>query len=234
LPKEDHSLTPTRPPPALQEQLADLSIPLLILSNPGPRKALPSKLLDLLRSPALAADHLFSNLSYEVDELERDIRLVELGRERGVDVRFVHDRLVVEPGGVQKKGKGGGPVTVRPFAALSRRCWRPTDDRSPPRPRAARPQVYSPWFRTWVSKVNADQSTYLAERPPPTANEPTSYEALIKDETVAKLLDVPDEVEGFGLEEEDEKMMQKLYPPGHKAALEVRLPVACPPCCPLG
>lgn len=51
---------------------------------------------------------MYSNLSYEVDELERDLRLIKEGSKQGVRVEFKHDRLVVKPGGVKKKTGGEG------------------------------------------------------------------------------------------------------------------------------
>jgi deoxyribodipyrimidine photo-lyase len=49
---------------------------------------------------------VYINMEYEVDELRRDIACVKLGREKGVDVVALHDRLVLPPGKVlSKQGK---------------------------------------------------------------------------------------------------------------------------------
>jgi len=58
------------------------------------------------------AGSVWSNLSYEVDELERDLRLIKEGSKQGVRVEFKHDRLVVKPGGVKKKTGGEGMYNV--------------------------------------------------------------------------------------------------------------------------
>lgn len=81
-------------------------------------------------------------------------------------------------------------------------------------------QVYSPWFKTWGEKVNANLSL-LDELPLPAANLSEAYESLVGDERLRSLLEIPKEVKGFGLDEEDRKQMEKLYPVGHQAALEV-------------
>jgi len=39
---------------------------------------------------------LFANLEYEVDELRRDIQVLELASSQ-IDIQFVHDRTIVEP-----------------------------------------------------------------------------------------------------------------------------------------
>jgi deoxyribodipyrimidine photo-lyase len=104
---------------SLKAQLEKLHIPLLVLQNDGPRKALPSKILDLVTTRPLEVANVFANLSYEVDELQRNIALLEQGKEKGVTVEFLHDRLVVPPGGIERKSKDGGVYTVRfPSASL--------------------------------------------------------------------------------------------------------------------
>ena len=44
------------------------------------------------------ANRLFANISYEVDELRRDIKACEIGKDKGVRCDFVQDKLVVKPG----------------------------------------------------------------------------------------------------------------------------------------
>lgn len=53
---------------------------------------------------------MFANIEYEVDELRRDIATVRSGREKGIDVQCVHDRLVVPPGRILSKV--GKPMSV--------------------------------------------------------------------------------------------------------------------------
>lgn len=61
----------------------------------------------------LRAKHVFANISYEVDELRRDITCASLGKEHGIKFEFVHDRLVVRPG--TAKTKQGKPYGVFRF-----------------------------------------------------------------------------------------------------------------------
>lgn len=60
--------------------------------------------------PELKATHVFANIEYEVDELRRDIATVRRGRESGIDVQCVHDRLVVPPGRITSQA--GKPMSV--------------------------------------------------------------------------------------------------------------------------
>lgn len=56
-------------------------------------------------------------MEYQVDELRRDIAVVKQGREKGIDVMAVHDRLVVPPGRILSKV--GKPMSV--FSPWQRR-----------------------------------------------------------------------------------------------------------------
>ncbi|KAL7411659.1 DNA photolyase, FAD-binding/Cryptochrome [Mrakia frigida] len=96
----------------LQSSLSKLNIPLLVHSQPhdAPRKSQPMEVLKLAKK--WGAGSVWSNLSYEVDELERDLRLVTEGSKQGVRVELKHDRLVVKPGGVKKKTGGDGMYNV--------------------------------------------------------------------------------------------------------------------------
>ncbi|WWD20859.1 hypothetical protein CI109_105336 [Kwoniella shandongensis] len=93
---------------SLKTKFHELNIPLHIVSYPR-RLAIPRKLIDEVL-PSLGANHIFLNIEYEVDELNRDIATVKLGREKGVDVRCFHDRLVVPPGRI--KSQVGKPMSV--------------------------------------------------------------------------------------------------------------------------
>ncbi|KAK4689672.1 deoxyribodipyrimidine photo-lyase, partial [Tremellales sp. Uapishka_1] len=92
----------------LKPQLAELNIPLHVVSW-DKRLSLPKHLVKKVL-PDLKATHVFANVSYEVDELRRDLQTVKLGRENGIDVVCVHDRLVVPPGKVLSKQ--GKPMSV--------------------------------------------------------------------------------------------------------------------------
>ena len=95
-------LTPSQP------KLDELNIPLVIKSYEKrlqiPRRLVTEAFLEL------KANHVFCNIEYEVDELRRDIATVKRGREKGIDVVPVHDRLVVPPGKVLSKV--GKPLSV--------------------------------------------------------------------------------------------------------------------------
>lgn len=76
------------------------------------RTAVPSSVLSLLRD--WKTSNLFANIEYEVDELRRDIKVVELAqKDQQVTCTFVHDKCVVEPGKV--KTKDGRAYAVRVF-----------------------------------------------------------------------------------------------------------------------
>lgn len=59
----------------------------------------------------LGVKRMYANISYEVDELRRDINTCKAGNERGIKCDFVHDKLVVRPGLITTKEKK--PYTVR-------------------------------------------------------------------------------------------------------------------------
>jgi len=92
----------------IQPRLALLNIPIHIVSFDR-RLSIPKKLVSEV-FPHLRTNHVFANIEYEVDELRRDIATVKIGRDRGIDVVCVHDRLVVPPGRV--KSQQGKQMTV--------------------------------------------------------------------------------------------------------------------------
>ncbi|KLO14947.1 hypothetical protein SCHPADRAFT_825455 [Schizopora paradoxa] len=87
----------------LKESLSELHIPLHTVSI-SPRKSIPSKVISLLQE--WRASGLYANISYEVDELRRDIQTCELGTKKGMRCVFVQDRLIIDPGILKtKEGK---------------------------------------------------------------------------------------------------------------------------------
>jgi deoxyribodipyrimidine photo-lyase len=80
-------------------------------------------------------------------------------------------------------------------------------------------QVYSPYQRIWIAKLNEKISTYLEESPLPEAN-PSSVR---QDPTFGALFNasVPHFVEGFELDAADRETMVKIWPAGSAAAQEV-------------
>ena len=61
-----------------------------------PRRTLPTGVIDLLKQ--WNAKELYANIEYEVDELRRDTRILELANQEGIKCTFTHDKLLVEPG----------------------------------------------------------------------------------------------------------------------------------------
>lgn len=81
----------------------------------APRSTLPEKLISLVQD--CGAKHLFANIEYEVDELRRDIRVVDLAIKSHITCEMIHDKLLVNPGIV--KTKQGKDYTVRVFTLLN-------------------------------------------------------------------------------------------------------------------
>ncbi|KAL5530213.1 PHR1_2 [Sanghuangporus sanghuang] len=87
----------------LKASLDELHIPLHIVTI-EPRRSIPAKVVNMLKD--WGATRLFANISYEVDELRRDIKTCEIGKEAGVKCDFVQDKLIVNPGVLTtKEGK---------------------------------------------------------------------------------------------------------------------------------
>ncbi|KDQ20749.1 hypothetical protein BOTBODRAFT_100395 [Botryobasidium botryosum FD-172 SS1] len=128
----------------LKSEFAALHIPLYIHTHSGRRRDLPEKLLKLLESWNVT--QLFANMEYEVDELRRDLTVLEKGRDRTHKVKptFVHDRCVVEPGMVaNKQGK-----------AYS---------------------VYTPWSKAWLGIIQSRPDLF-DPYPDPDPNDPSIKE----------------------------------------------------------
>ncbi|ODN84202.1 hypothetical protein L202_00201 [Cryptococcus amylolentus CBS 6039] len=93
---------------SVQSKLDKLNIPLIVKSY-DKRLTIPRKVItDIL--PSLSAAHLFGNIEYEVDELTRDIKTVELAGKEGIEVKLFHDRLAVPPGRIFTQA--GKPMQV--------------------------------------------------------------------------------------------------------------------------
>jgi len=91
-----------------------LNVPLHIVSYDR-RLSIPRKLVTEVFTE-LKTTHVFANIEYEVDELRRDIATVRMGREKGLDVQCVHDRLVVPPGRITSQA--GKPMSVFRYVHL--------------------------------------------------------------------------------------------------------------------
>lgn len=84
----------------LRERLHKLNIPLYVISI-EPRQEIPQRIVELLTS--WRTSYLTANIEHEVDELRRDIQVIKLAREQGIEVDFLHDTCLVEPGKVLTK-----------------------------------------------------------------------------------------------------------------------------------
>ncbi|KAK2763234.1 hypothetical protein FQN54_009870 [Arachnomyces sp. PD_36] len=79
----------------LKRDLGELDIP-LYMETQHSRKDIPQRIVDLCKR--WSANHLFANMEYEVDELRREAKLINLGAQNGIKVEAVHDTCVVTPG----------------------------------------------------------------------------------------------------------------------------------------
>ncbi|KAI5125011.1 hypothetical protein M0805_007435 [Coniferiporia weirii] len=86
---------------ALKKSLSKLHIPLYTITH-KPRHSVPEKVISLLLD--WGTKHLFANISYELDELRRDIKMCRLGKDKGIRCEFVQDKLIVNPGILKTKG----------------------------------------------------------------------------------------------------------------------------------
>jgi deoxyribodipyrimidine photo-lyase len=97
----------------LQDQLHGMNIPLAILAAEK-RGEKAEKVLEFIKEHNVS--HVFANLEYEVDELRRDIHLVDqlAVRELGVSFHVVHDQTVMEPKALTT-GTGGPMKVFTPY-----------------------------------------------------------------------------------------------------------------------
>lgn len=83
-----------------------------------PRKAIPEEVIHLVQG--WGATYLYGNISYEVDELRRDISTTEIGKNKGVKCDFVHDKLVVNPNTLKTKNGRGYAVSITEGLGISK------------------------------------------------------------------------------------------------------------------
>lgn len=103
----------------LQEQLHGMNIPLVILTAEK-RAEKGERVLEFLKQHKIS--HVFANLKYEVDELRRDIHLVDQLADRGLGASFnvVHDQTAIDPKALTTGS--GGPIKV--FTPYHKHGWR--------------------------------------------------------------------------------------------------------------
>lgn len=78
-----------------KRSLKELNIPLYVTTH-TPRRTLPAGVINLLKR--WNTKELYANIEYEVDELRRDIKILELAKQEGIKCTLIHDKLLVEPG----------------------------------------------------------------------------------------------------------------------------------------
>ncbi|KAL0573011.1 DNA photolyase phr1 [Marasmius crinis-equi] len=79
--------------------------------------------------------------------------------------------------------------------------------------------VYSPYQRNWLATLQGKQDHYLHESPRPEAND-----AKIKDNKKFSAFfgsELPDSIPGFGLDPEDKKKMEEVWPAGEDVASQM-------------
>ncbi|CAG8614580.1 12260_t:CDS:2 [Acaulospora morrowiae] len=87
----------------LKKRLSELNIPLIIQTVDLARNV-PASVIELCEK--LNVSHVFANIEYEVDEMRRDNRLLNMARKNSISVQFLHSQCIVEPGMIlTKEGK---------------------------------------------------------------------------------------------------------------------------------
>lgn len=94
----------------VQAELMDLNIPLVFLTVEKRDGIVPAT-LNFLKEHDVS--HLFANFEYEVDELRRDIKLIE-SADSSFHVSLHHDQCVMEPG-TMTTGSGGPMKVFTPY-----------------------------------------------------------------------------------------------------------------------
>ncbi|KAF8621588.1 hypothetical protein AX15_007613 [Amanita polypyramis BW_CC] len=79
----------------LKRSLSELNIPLYTITH-TPRRTLPSQIISLLVH--LGCTSIYGNIEYEIDELRRDIAMCESAKHKSIQVIFVHNKCVIDPG----------------------------------------------------------------------------------------------------------------------------------------
>lgn len=176
----------------LQGQMHALNIPLVVLTAEE-RGEKGAKVLDFIREYDVS--HVFANIEYEIDELRRDIHLLEelsssssSSSEKGsctARLELLHDQTVVEPGTM--KSGSGGPM-----------------------------KVFTPYHKAWLAHVSQHPDVLdLVDLP--AANDKKAKTAL-KDLFNSKIPSLP-KTKQFA-SEADQKRIRTLWPAGHQAGLD--------------
>jgi deoxyribodipyrimidine photo-lyase len=84
----------------LKKDLAKFDIP-LYMETQEKRRNIPNRIVDLCEK--WGVNHVFANLEYEVDELRREAKLVQVCCDNGIAFETAHDTCVVTPGALQSQ-----------------------------------------------------------------------------------------------------------------------------------
>lgn len=79
----------------LKKELGGLDVPFVVL-NVEKRSGIVPKLVEFVMK--YDAQRVFANLEYEIDEIRRDIKVVEMSGDAGWSFELHHDQTIMEPG----------------------------------------------------------------------------------------------------------------------------------------
>lgn len=194
----------------MQQRLVTLNVP---LHSPIylVRKDIPRRVGELMKS--WGATYLYGNIEYEVDELARDAAIVRNSMEArqsgnrdawGGQVIFLRDHCVIAPGLVLTKVSYPLFPLCLPIAAEADRSMILQQDKPY--------SVYSPWYKNWSAQLQANPMMFLADAGTLVANDLS----MVTHPIVAQLLPerVPDGIEGWTLNAEDQAKMNHIWPVG--------------------
>ncbi|EOR04978.1 hypothetical protein E3P92_00272 [Wallemia ichthyophaga] len=97
---------------SLKEELEEMNIPLYTFTVEQ-RQHIPQKVIDFVKQ--YNSKHLYGNIEYEIDELFRDMQLINLANEQEVEVQLEHDNMVVPPFKVLTKTTSKPPMTFTAY-----------------------------------------------------------------------------------------------------------------------
>ncbi|KAH0562850.1 hypothetical protein GP486_002537, partial [Trichoglossum hirsutum] len=117
----------------LKKDLEELDIPLYV-EIVTRRREIPNRILELANE--WGASHIYANIEYEVDELQREASMTRKAAEKGVVFTVVRDTCVVEPGRLSTK------TTGNQYA------------------------VYTPWYRAWMTYIHEHPEALILHPPP--------------------------------------------------------------------
>lgn len=176
---------------SLKSGFEKLNIPFVVYTYEGERIKAGEKVLELCKQ--WNASQLTANFEYEVDELWRDLGVVQQACKSG-DVAFsmFHDYYVLPPGRVATNDG-------RPYS------------------------VFSPWNKKWADVISKDMSLIEASPDPKPNDKSIHIDStlgrLLNLDKLGKSFGIPTELRGF--ECKDREYMAKLWPVSDDAPCQV-------------